>query len=78
MICQLFALYCDSFRLLLIYYRDAENISSERITLKQFTAKSVTCFLKWLEDSRNCRISTRNQRLAAIHAFARYCQSEQP
>ena len=70
--------YCDGFRLLLIYYRDEENISSERLKFTQFTYNSVNSFLKWLENTRDCGISTRNQRLAAIHAFARYCQIEEP
>jgi len=38
----------------------------------------VKDFLKWLEEERGCGISTRNQRLAAIHAFFRYIQSENP
>lgn len=70
--------YCDSFRLLLTYYRDEGNIPPERLKLTQFTDSSVNSFLKWLETSRGCGISTRNQRLAALHAFARYCQIEEP
>lgn len=35
-------------------------------------------FLIWLEDTKNYSISTRNQRLAALHAFFRYIQIEAP
>lgn len=35
-------------------------------------------FLLWLEDKRNCSSSTRNNRLAAIHAFYRYLQFDMP
>lgn len=35
-------------------------------------------FLIWLETERKCSISTRNQRLAAIHSFFRYVQMEEP
>ena len=70
--------YCDSFRLLLIYYRDIEEISPEHLKLTRFTDIYVNGFLKWLEQERNSSISTRNQRLAAMHAFAKYCQYELP
>lgn len=35
-------------------------------------------FLVWLENERGSGIPSRNQRLAAIHAFFRYLQSEKP
>ena len=38
----------------------------------------ITDFLEWLETDRKCSISTRNQRLAAIHSFFRYLQAEEP
>jgi site-specific recombinase XerD len=70
--------YCDTFRLLLTYYRDTLGVSAEHLQLKQFTDSSVSSFLLYLEKDRGCSISTRNQRLAAIHAFAKYCQYEMP
>jgi len=70
--------YCDSFRLFLLYLRDVENTPPERIAMKNINSLSVSGFLLWLEQNRGCAISTRNQRLAAIHAFARYCQFECP
>lgn len=38
----------------------------------------LTGFLEWLETVRKCGISTRNQRLAAIHSFFRFVQTEEP
>lgn len=35
-------------------------------------------FLDWLQCERGCSIATRNQRLAAIHAFFRYVQVQAP
>jgi site-specific recombinase XerD len=35
-------------------------------------------FLIWLENERSCCAATRNNRLAAIHAFYRYLQIEMP
>jgi site-specific recombinase XerD len=70
--------YRDAFRLMLIYFRNEENILPERIQMKSITKDSVCKFLDWLEKKRSCSITTRNQRLACIHAFIRYIQSETP
>ncbi len=70
--------YRDTFKLLLRYCKERENISPERITLSTLTADVIKNFLSWLETDRKCSISTRNQRLAAIHSFFRYIQAEEP
>ena len=36
--------------------------------------KLVLEYLSWLEDKKNVSVSTRNQRLAAIHSLCRYLQ----
>ncbi|MCD8500818.1 MAG: phage integrase N-terminal SAM-like domain-containing protein [Bacillaceae bacterium] len=61
--------YCDAFRLFLKYYRDFLGFSIEKLSIKDVSCDSIHEFLNWLEVERNCSISTRNQRLAAIHAF---------
>lgn len=70
--------YRDAFKLLLKYCQEKENISAERITLDILSSTLIKNFLEWLENERKCCISTRNQRLAAIHSFFRYVQSEEP
>jgi site-specific recombinase XerD len=70
--------YRDAFELLLMYCQEAKNIPAERITMDILSSKLITDFLQWLEIDRKCSISTRNQRLAAIHSFFRYVQSEEP
>lgn len=70
--------YCDTFKLLLIYCRDCLNISPEKLSLKIIDSELIRDFLLWLETERGCGISTRNQRLAAIHSFMRYVQVESP
>ena len=42
------------------------------------SADSVRMFLVHLEESRGCAISTRNQRLAAIHSLARFVALHSP
>lgn len=70
--------YGDVFRLLLIYCRDQLNITPEKMTLQMFNDPLITGFLDWLETKRENSVSTRNQRLAAIHAFCRYLITETP
>lgn len=70
--------YCDTFRLLLRYYRDVMKIKVESLQLADITQETVEGFLDWLESERNCGVSTQNQRLAAIHSFIRYVQIEEP
>lgn len=70
--------YRDTFKLLINYCQDIKTIPIEKLTLSNFSSELITDFLAWLETDRACSISTRNQRLAAIHSFFRYVQSEEP
>lgn len=70
--------YRDTFSLLLRYFSDIKNIVPEKVSVNTVGKESVEEFLLWLESERGCSISSRNQRLAAIHAFFRYLQSEKP
>lgn len=70
--------YRDAFQLLLIYCRDVCKMPIESMCLKQFNKTLILNFLLWLESDRENSISTRNQRLAALHAFFRYVQYEAP
>ena len=70
--------YRDTFTLLLRYCRDQRGILLERLSLKQIDVPLVEAFLDHLEHDRHCSIRTRNYRLAALHAFFRYVQSEVP
>lgn len=70
--------YRDTLTLFLRYCRDEHGCALERFDLAQFTPSLVEAFVLYLEQHRGCGIRTRNQRLAALHAFARYLQSEQP
>jgi len=70
--------YRDSFKLLLRYFQEQENISPEKITMSCINQVSVTSFLDWLEIERGCGVATRNLRLTAVHSFFRYAQAESP
>ena len=70
--------YRDSFSLLLKYCRDVENYALEKLMITQIDRELVLRFLKWLEEERHCKITTRNQRLAAIHSFFSFLMVEAP
>ncbi len=70
--------YRDVFTLLLRFFRDVRGIAPERLRLEQIDVSSVEGFLDYLETERRSAPSTRNHRLAALHAFFRYVQSEEP
>jgi len=70
--------YRDTFTLLLRYFSDARCIAPEKISVNTISKEVVDEFLLWLETERGYSISSRNQRLAAIHAFFRYLQCEEP
>lgn len=52
--------------------------SVDRLTVIDLSAQLVRDFLCDVEDSRGCSIATRNQRLAAIHALARFVAEHSP
>lgn len=70
--------YRDTFKLLLQYVKNIEHLPAERITIESLDQNTILGFLNWIENKRMCAISTRNQRLAAIHSFFRYVQYEAP
>ncbi len=69
--------YRDTFCLLLLYMKEM-NKKIDRICLADIDVSLVSHFLDWLETNRGNSISTRNLRLAAIHAFFRYVQFQKP
>lgn len=70
--------YRDTFSILIKYCISEKNIATEKLTLHHLDMKLIENFLNWLEEVRKCSVSTRNQRLAAIHAFFKYLQLEHP
>jgi site-specific recombinase XerD len=70
------ASYRDAFKLFLSFCELEKGYKPERIRMRIITKDLIIDFLDWLENSRQCSIATRNQRLAAIHAFCRYVQRE--
>src|SRR5580692_5482155 len=70
--------YRDTFSIYIKYCAYVKHIQPEKLTLDKLDKKCIEDFLSWIEIERKCSVATRNQRLAAIHAFFRYLQLEQP
>ena len=70
--------YRDTFKLVIKFAEEKQNLRAERIKLSDFNIDFVEAFLLWLEQERGCSISTRNQRLTAIRAFAKYARGKKP
>lgn len=70
--------YRDTYTRLLSYFRDVLDIKPEKLSISDLTVERIAEFLNWLERECNNSISTRNQRLAAIHSLFRYIQIQAP
>ncbi len=46
--------------------------------MADLTRDTIVDFLDWLESARDCSITSRNQRLVAIHSFVRFVQKQSP
>jgi integrase/recombinase XerD len=70
--------YRDTFRLLLPFAAKKNKKSIDKLLVEEINSTIVKAFLTELEVNRNCSIATRNQRLSAIHAFAKFVGLDSP
>lgn len=68
--------YAAAFTTFLDFMSSVKKIAAEKLTTEHLNRKNVVGFMEWLQTVKGCSVSTRNQRLAAIHAFCRYMQYE--
>lgn len=68
----------DAFKLLLLYFQEEKGVPANSIELRMLNRNLVSDFLDWLEAQRKVSVTTRNQRLAAMKAFAHYVQYRNP
>lgn len=68
--------YRDSFRLLLTFLSTHRREPIDRLTLESLSPELILGFLDHLERTRGNGVRTRNVRLAAIRAFARFAVGE--
>jgi site-specific recombinase XerD len=70
--------YRDTLRLLIPFVSEQLKKPVDHLAVPEITAELVRAFLAHLEERRKCGITTRNQRLAAIHALARFIAEHCP
>jgi integrase/recombinase XerD len=72
------ASYRDTLCLLLPFAVTRCSQAVDKLTVDNLSADCIRAFLAHLEEVRRCSVSTRNQRLAAIHALARFIGERSP
>ena len=70
--------YRDTFTLLIPFVAGKLRTTVDRLTVIDLSADLLRLFLVHLEESRQCSVATRNQRLATLHAFARFVGENSP
>lgn len=70
--------YRDVIKQFLHFMNETYALYPEKIEFTDISKDVIVEFLTWLEIEKAVSINTRNQRLAALHSFFRYAQSENP
>jgi integrase/recombinase XerD len=70
--------YRDTIALLVPFASAAMKKAVDRLSVEDLSADVVRAFLKHIETGRSCSVRTRNQRLGAIHAFAKFVGERSP
>jgi len=70
--------YRDTLVLFLPFAAKKRGKSLDKLAIEDIGADTIRQFLLELEQKRGCSISTRNQRLAALHALARFIGERNP
>ena len=64
--------YRDTLAILVPFIATKLHKHVDQLTVGDITAEQVRLFLQDLEQTRGCCVTTRNQRLAVVHALALY------
>jgi integrase/recombinase XerD len=70
--------YRDTFCLFLPFVAARRKTPVDKLVIDDLAPNIVSDFLSHLEQARSCSVATRNQRLAALHAFARFTSQCSP
>lgn len=68
--------YKTTFKLFIKFLQNNKSISIKQLSFNNITRENVIEFLNKLEEEFSISINTRNQRLAAIKSFCKYCLYE--
>lgn len=70
--------YSVALKQLLEFAKFQRGIDPTKFDFQHMTENFILEYLNWIEVNRGCSISTRNQRLAAIHSFVKFSDHEHP
>src|SRR5215469_13671067 len=70
--------YRDTLTLLVPFVAARTHKPIDHLDVLDVSAENVREFLQHLEQVRHCNLATRNQRLAVIHALARFIGERSP
>jgi integrase/recombinase XerD len=70
--------YRDTLALLIPFIADTVHKKVDQLDVDHLTAEHLRQFLQHLEETRGCSVTTRNQRLAAVHALAHFIGERGP
>ena len=70
--------YRDTIRLLLAFMQEQHGLDPTRVSVEGLTVDVLRAFLTHLEGDRGNAISTRNQRLTALHSLFRFISRQVP
>jgi integrase/recombinase XerD len=70
--------YRDTLALLIPFIADKAHKRVDQLDVDHLSAEHVRQFLQYLEETRRCSLTTRNQRLSVVHALARFIGQRGP
>jgi len=70
--------YRDTFSLLIAFLKDEKRIAPERLPMTFLTKELTLEFAEWIECTRGCSLSSRNQRFVILRTFCRWLSTENP
>ena len=70
--------YRDAIRLLVVFTATKAHKKVDELLISDIDADLLRAFLRHIEEKRKCSVSSRNQRLAAIHALAGFIAERCP
>lgn len=70
--------YTYTFQLLFVFLKETKVLVPEKVDFSIFDQDTLESFLTWMEETRGCSASTRNQKLSGLSAFAKYAVNREP
>lgn len=64
--------YKTTLNLFVAFMKDVKGVTIGSLTFDTISVEIIKDFLEWLEKTRGCSVTTRNQRLAALRSFFEY------